>query len=54
MLERLAVPEEPKEKKTTVANDESKRWRWAAIRKGEFEERVNACYAYILEGGTRR
>ena len=46
--------EQPKGKKTTVANDESKRWRGGKGSEGRIEERVNACYAYILEGGTRR
>ena len=48
------MPEEPKEKKTTVANDESKRWRGGKGPEARIEERVNACYSYILEGGTRR
>ena len=46
--------EQPKEKKTTVANDESKRWRGGKGPEARIEERVNACYSYILEGGTRR
>ena len=48
------MPEEPKEKKTTVANDETKRWRGGKGGEARIEERVNACYSYILEGGTRR
>ena len=41
-------------KKTTVANDESKRWRGGPGKKINIEERVNATYAEILQGGTRR
>ena len=48
------MPDQPQEKKTTVANDETKRWRGGKGSEGRIEERVNACYAYILEGGTRR
>ena len=48
------MPEEPVEKKTTVANDETKRWRGGKGPEARIEERVNACYSYILEGGTRR
>ena len=38
----------------SVGNDESKRWRGGKGGAQRVEERVNACYAYILEGGTRR
>ena len=38
----------------SVGNDESKRWRGGKGCARKVEERVNACYAYILEGGTRR
>jgi hypothetical protein len=38
----------------TVGNDESKRWRGGKGEQGRIDERVNAAYAYILEGGTRR
>ena len=41
-------------KLTTVANDETKRWRGGKGAEARIEERVNAAYAYILEGGTRR
>ena len=41
-------------KPTSVANDESKRWRNGKGEQARIEERVNAAYAYILEGGTRR
>jgi len=41
-------------KPTSVANDESKRWRGGKGEQARIEERVNAAYAYILEGGTRR
>jgi hypothetical protein len=53
----LTVPEvdgQEVEKPTTVANDESKRWRGGEGQEARIEERVNAAYAYILEGGTRR
>ena len=42
------------QKQTSVANDESKRWRNGRGEQARIEERVNAAYAYILEGGTRR
>ena len=41
-------------KPLTVANDETKRWRGGKGAEARIEERVNAAYAYILEGGTRR
>ena len=41
------------EKKTTVANDETKRWRGGKGTQQKMEERANICYSYILEGGTR-
>ena len=40
-------------KPTTVANDESKRWRGGRGDPHKIEERAQTCYAYILEGGTR-
>jgi len=48
------LQEKKVEKPTTVANDESKRWRGGKGESVRIEERVNAAYAYILEGGTRR
>ena len=48
------MSDQPEEKKTTVANDETKRWRGGKGGEARIEERVNACYSYILEGGTRR
>ena len=45
--------EDPKEKLTTVANDDEKRWRGGKGPQAKIDERVNACYGYILEGGTR-
>ena len=42
--------QEPK----TVGNDESKRWRGGRGTQAQVDIRVNACYSYILEGGTRR
>ena len=42
------------EKPTTVANDESKRWRGGRGPADKVEERVNWTYAEILKGGTRR
>ena len=46
------LPKDPQVK--TVGNDESKRWRGGKGGADKIEERVNACYSYILEGGTRR
>ena len=46
--------EQPKQKKTTVANDESKRWRGGQGDPARIQERINATYAEILNGGTRR
>ena len=46
------LPKDPEAK--TVGNDESKRWRGGTGSQQRIEERVNATYAYILEGGTRR
>lgn len=43
-----------KEPKTTVANDENKRWRGGRGSAERMEERMDAAYCYILEGGTRR
>ena len=48
------MPDEKPAKKTTVANDESKRWRNGRPSNEVIEERANATYAYILEGGTKR
>ena len=41
------------EKKTSVADDESKRWRKGKGAAHRVEERAQVAYAYILEGGTR-
>ena len=41
-------------KPTTVANDESKRWRGGKGTQQRIEERKNYAYATMLEGGTRR
>ena len=46
--------EQPKERKTTIANDESKRWRGGQGDPARIQERINATYAEILNGGTRR
>ena len=46
------LPHDPEVK--TVGNDPEKRWRGGKGAAHRIEERVNACYAYILEGGTRR
>lgn len=46
------LPKDPNAK--TVGNDPSKRWRGGSGDPHKIEERVNATYAYILEGGTRR
>ena len=49
-----ATPQEQPKKKTSVANDESKRWRGGRCSDLVVEERANATYAFILEGGTKR
>nr|BAR24375.1 putative sigma factor [uncultured Mediterranean phage uvMED] len=41
------------EKKTSVGDDESKRWRQGRGPSHKVEERAQVCYGYILEGGTR-
>lgn len=41
-------------KPTTVANDESKRWRGGPSSQARIEERVNYAYSLLLEGNTRR
>lgn len=41
------------EKPTTVANDESKRWRGGPSSQSRIEERVNFAYALLLRGDTR-
>ena len=41
------------EKKTSVGDDESKRWRNGKGAAHRVEERAQAAYSYILEGGTR-
>jgi len=41
-------------KPTTVANDESKRWRGGPSSQVRIEERVNYAYSLLLEGNTRR
>ncbi len=46
------LPKDPEVK--TVGNDPEKRWRGGSGDPHKIEERVNATYAYILEGGTRR
>ena len=48
------MPDEKPAKKTSVANDESKRWRGGRPTDLVVEERANATYAFILEGGTKR
>ena len=40
-------------KPTSVANDESKRYRLGKGPAHRVEERAQVCYGYILEGGTR-
>lgn len=50
-VQRVADKKEPK---TSVANDESKRWRGGKGSTERMEERMDAAYCYILEGGTRR
>ena len=46
------LPHDPEVK--TVGNDPEKRWRGGKGAAHRIEERVNACYNLILEGGTRR
>ena len=41
-------------KPTTVANDESKRWRGGKGSELRMEERMNFAYSLLLEGNTRR
>ena len=41
-------------KPTTVANDESKRWRGGKGGELRMEERMNFAYSLLLEGNTRR
>ena len=49
-----SAPQDVKKEPRTVGNDESKRWRGGRGTDAQVAQRVNACYAYILEGGTRR
>ena len=45
----------PKDKDVkTVGNDPSKRYRLGKGPAHQVEERANACYSYILDGGTKR
>ena len=47
--------QQPAEKKTSVANDESKRFRGGRpINEAQMEERVTAAYNLMLSGGSRR
>ena len=41
-------------KLTTVANDETKRWRGGKGTQQRMDERMNYAYATMLDGGTRR
>lgn len=45
---------QPTGKKTTVANDETKRWRGGKGSQVRMDERMNYAYCCILEGGTVR
>lgn len=47
-------PEIDSKKPTTVANDESKRWRGGRGAEARMEERMNFAYSLLLEGNTRR
>ena len=51
----MADPSEqqPTEKKTSVANDESKRWRGGPSSQSRIEERVNFAFALLCRGDTR-
>ena len=51
-LEQQEEQQQP-ERKTSVANDESKRYRLGKGPMHRVEERAQVCYGYILEGGTR-
>jgi len=48
----VPIPKDPDVK--TVRNDESKRYRLGKGPAHRVEERANACYTYILDGGTKR
>ena len=48
------TPEADSKVVTNVANDDSKRWRGGRGPADKVEERVNWCYAEMLNGGTRR
>jgi len=48
------LQEKKVEKLTTVANDESKRWRGGKGAADKMEERATWIYSEILKGGTRR
>ena len=48
----MPTPHDPKVK--TVGNDDSKRYRLGKGPAHQVEERANATYSYILEGGTKR
>lgn len=48
----MPIPKDPEVK--TVRNDESKRYRLGKGPAHRVEERANACYTYILDGGTKR
>ncbi|NDC89727.1 MAG: hypothetical protein EB075_13190 [Bacteroidetes bacterium] len=48
------LQEKKVEKPTTVANDESKRWRGGKGSELRMEERMNYAYSLLLEGNTRR
>ncbi len=50
--EGAGLPKDPNVK--SVGNDESKRYRKGRGEQARIEERCNAAYTYILEGGTRR
>jgi len=50
--EGAGLPKDPTVK--TVGNDPEKRYKGGRGDPGRIEERANAAYTYILEGGTRR
>ena len=50
--EGAGLPKDPNVK--TVGNDPEKRYRKGRGEQSRIEERANAAYTYILEGGTRR
>ena len=53
-LGRIGMPVPKDQDVKTVANDPKKRYRLGKGPAHQVEERANACYSYILDGGTKR